>query len=52
MFSPKAEFTTPLHVHITLATDTDPASLRLTQLLVLKHSETRSIQVTFKRVFV
>ena len=32
-FSPEAEFTSPLHVHITLAANTEPASLRFTQLL-------------------
>ena len=32
-FSPKAKFASPLHVHIILATDIDPASLLLTQLL-------------------
>ena len=32
-FSPKAKFVSPLHVHIILATDIDPASLLLTQLL-------------------
>ena len=32
-FSPEAEFTSPLYVRITLATDTEAESLCLTQLL-------------------
>ena len=32
-FSPKADFTSPLYVYITLATGTDAAASRLAQLL-------------------
>ena len=50
-FSPIAEFTSHLHVHITLAADTEATSLRLVQLLKCqKHAETLNIQIDFKRI--
>ena len=50
-FSPKAEFTLHLHIHITFATDTEAGSPCFTQLLKCKRQiEILSIQTAFKRV--
>ena len=52
-FTPKAELTWPLHVHITLERDTEAPSSRLAQLLQrYKHAEILSIQMTFKQVII
>ena len=52
-FSPEAEFTPPLYVHIIFATDTEREALCFTQLLQCqKHVEPLSIEMTFKRLVV